>query len=1493
MSLIKDTVFFSIQDEYRLLWFVVAVNSSDILLFQLIDDKAYLVSTYSQPNGKRIIVNSYSAGTLIVVQKDTDGIIILHFGKNENGRYEFQFKQEFEIPGVMHMNMWFGVNQLYLGIASETRIFIYVWLGENFDKIDTLHFGARKLLPFQNKSFMHIVVVGSFTRILRFSVRSNRFVEMQKLHDANDVTSFYFKEGHFEERFLVLAGNESTILYKEMYGRFVPFQRIAPARHIHSLTIGNIVILLPVEQNTAGIYQYNGWRFQGLPKKLTNIQQIRSIRSYDEDMLVTQNQAGEWKFWSPTWNPFLMIKTWKSIQEEIAAWCSEIKQKATQRTLEKLPDLKNVVMSNAHIGRLRMQNINGYNAEELIRLTEQYKSLIAKLNLISSLLAQRTKDVEKSEHVILHGKKITVKCKTNCHVHRIITDDGIKLAAKYVDSEFNEILEFKKLKVKTINNWKCPIPKFKIEDIYVKESINGILMRELQEETLKVSGNQVISGVHIFTNLHATNVSIPLDIATTRTKQTVYMKEAEVKDLYLKNDEFLLPLNGPATVMGGSITAAKVRFTGLVDISGRIKGKGSEMIKPEMNVKQISTPLTLLNDRFLRNVTVRNFVKAEDIVRPRQSSGLSMKKILENSVPLDSNVPVHLILSSNKTEWTNVTLSDFVTNWITKNSAKTIVISGTKYTNNNVTLSSVAYENLPTPKLTIPVCAAEVIAPEIKTSSIKMGDIIVKNLNVSHILGAHNLNTTIFDAASALGSALHDIDFSAKRFTGHVYVENISASKIKGINLKDLKTEMNKWTGINYIKGPVNVAKLVVNNLETPAFFNLSLPTRVKNVIIKGDCIIGKINNVNIQPFMENVLKVDDPISLGHITFARGFKSNNVYASQSTLKLSQLDTPLNLGSKHISGTLITDAINVPQTFGYVASDAPSTFIIQGSARFLKEPAVQNIKDMNLKQLSENLWMANEDTVLSGNNMNFKNITLKGNIALMNPNNTLHIGMWMNKKCSFLSKMEQQHIKVRANFTNVEVSNINAKNNSIIQSSDLNLNNLLTNSLMRDTAQTINAAWHFEELYINNMTWDGKFNGIDLNTDIVRRDAKQNIVTGKKTIHSLTTKNLTALNIDFLNFTKQAVTQKCHKPFTIKGQKSFNNITLNNLSVKGTIMGRNIEDALLKFGNQTLFGIKKIQGRLNAPTLIIDGTVNDVNLTELINTQLKKRKAVQTIESKVDFRNNFEVFGNITINGLYERVDLVNITNSSQNKIDVMLNKMTDIVALTESITTALQNRAIYVSKFEAVDEDALQIASDISDTEDVKHMNLNSTCLCESGNISSFCNGTKLLDFVDGINTSFIMKKMIPLDDAAFAVLVSTDFVSIYSLTDAEQLVHQLGLYVPDILEVFTEPIDHSLWIFLRLLEETLILRYQAWNKLAQYVLPGSDSFVISKTPNGQHLLIRSDGMWNLGGLFRPEHIFKITLEGQIETFAVGIDYYVKATTENSTTVLKARYVSN
>lgn len=119
------------------------------------------------------------------------------------------------------------------------------------------------------------------------------------------------------------------------------------------------------------------------------------------------------------------------------------------------------------------------------------------------------------------------------------------------------------------------------------------------------------------------------------------------------------------------------------------------------------------------------------------------------------------------------------------------------------------------------------------------------------------------------------------------------------------------------------------------------------------------------------------------------------------------------------------------------------------------------------------------------------------------------------------------------------------------------------------------------------------------------------------------------------------------------------------------------------------------------------------------------------------------------------------------------------------------------------------------------------------------------------------------------------------------------GLHLPDIIEASVEPADHALWIALRLPRQTLVLRYQAWNEFEQYVLPASDTLVTSKTPNNQHLLIRSDGVWNLGGVLHPEHMCKLPLNGEIKAFAIGTDYYVKMTKKNSTTLLKARYVGS
>lgn len=310
---------------------------------------------YPQQNGKRLVTHNYNnADVLIVVETSRHDIIVLHFGKDRQGKYNLRFKQEFEIFGVTRMNMWLGMDKLYLGIASETEISIFVWLGEHFDKIDTLLFGARKLLPFQNKSFMHVVAVGLVTKIFRFSVQANRFLEMQRLHHTGDVSSFYFKKGHFEEHFLVFTDSDFTILYKEMYNRFVPFQRIAPTGSVHPLTMGNTVILVCLRENIAEIYQYNGWRFLRLHARLIDIRQIRQIRTDNEDTLIVQDRNEEWKFLKPVW---AAKKTWQSLRTEVNVWCNEIKEKMSRRTTEIIPDLKNPVISSGHIGHFRVRSV--------------------------------------------------------------------------------------------------------------------------------------------------------------------------------------------------------------------------------------------------------------------------------------------------------------------------------------------------------------------------------------------------------------------------------------------------------------------------------------------------------------------------------------------------------------------------------------------------------------------------------------------------------------------------------------------------------------------------------------------------------------------------------------------------------------------------------------------------------------------------------------------------------------------------------------------------------------------------------------------------------------------------------------------------------------------------------------------------------------------------------------------------------------------------------
>lgn len=112
-------------------------------------------------------------------------------------------------------------------------------------------------------------------------------------------------------------------------------------------------------------------------------------------------------------------------------------------------------------------------------------------------------------------------------------------------------------------------------------------------------------------------------------------------------------------------------------------------------------------------------------------------------------------------------------------------------------------------------------------------------------------------------------------------------------------------------------------------------------------------------------------------------------------------------------------------------------------------------------------------------------------------------------------------------------------------------------------------------------------------------------------------------------------------------------------------------------------------------------------------------------------------------------------------------------------------------------------------------------------------------------------------------------------------------------MEAFAEPRIDTLWIILRLTTQTLVLRYQPWEDLQEYVLPVTDVFEISISPNNQLLLLLSDGVWDLEGLASPRNIIGIPLKEKVETFVDEHNFYVQCTSKNNTTLMKARYIGN
>lgn len=64
---------------------------------------------------------------------------------------------------------------------------------------------------------------------------------------------------------------------------------------------------------------------------------------------------------------------------------------------------------------------------------------------------------------------------------------------------------------------------------------------------------------------------------------------------------------------------------------------------------------------------------------------------------MNIHVALYLKFTFTLQQWDNVTILNY-RNWVTKNSIDSVIISGTKFANNNIILTNATYENLPIPK---------------------------------------------------------------------------------------------------------------------------------------------------------------------------------------------------------------------------------------------------------------------------------------------------------------------------------------------------------------------------------------------------------------------------------------------------------------------------------------------------------------------------------------------------------------------------------------------------------------------------------------------------------------------------------------------------------------------------------------------------------------------------------------------------------------------------
>lgn len=192
-------------------------------------------------------------------------------------------------------------------------------------------------------------------------------------------------------------------------------------------------------------------------------------------------------------------------------------------------------------------------------------------------------------------------------------------------------------------------------------------------------------------------------------------------------------------------------------------------------------------------------------------------------------------------------------------------------------------------------------------------------------------------------------------------------------------------------------------------------------------------------------------------------------------------------------------------------------------------------------------------------------------------------------------------------------------------------------LLRDVEQDIPNRIVFQNVTAAHIVVDGKVNGVDLNGEVVRSDRPNVVVSGRKVLTSLSVKDALELcpscllnGTNLSSLTSKAVLRTGN--LTLSNPVRFENIVFQQpLTLHGQLNNVSVDRSRLL----TLTGEQTVHGHL----------VLSSHLPESINYSTQKSKSSAYQEATEDFSLAAR-FGNLTVNGLYEGVNLSHFYDQS-------------------------------------------------------------------------------------------------------------------------------------------------------------------------------------------------------------------------------------------------------